>query len=42
MFLLEKGKNSDWLTYAMDVNEEEKVKGKIVEIGRAVFDTNQK
>jgi peptide chain release factor subunit 3 len=26
----------------MDVNEEEKAKGKTVEIGRAVFDTNHK
>jgi peptide chain release factor subunit 3 len=36
----EKGRDSWWLAYAMDVNEEEKAKGKTVEIGRAVFDTN--
>ena len=38
----EKGRDSWWLAYAMDVNEEEKAKGKTVEIGRAVFDTSKK
>ena len=35
----EKGRDSWWLAYVMDINEEEKAKGKTVEVGRAVFDT---
>lgn len=35
-------RESWWLAYVMDVNEEEKAKGKTVEVGRATFDTKQK
>ena len=38
----EKGRDSWWLAYVMDINEEEKAKGKTVEVGRATFDTNKK
>jgi peptide chain release factor subunit 3 len=38
----EKNRESWWLAYVMDINEEEKAKGKTVEIGRAVFDTTKK
>ncbi len=38
----EKNRESWWLAYVMDVNEEEKAKGKTVEVGRANFDTNKK
>lgn len=35
----EKGRDSWWLAYCMDENEEEKAKGKTVEVGRATFAT---
>lgn len=35
----DKGRDSWWLAYVMDSNEEEKAKGKTVEVGRAQFDT---
>ena len=38
----EKGRDSWWLAYVMDINEEEKAKGKTVEVGRATFDTDKK
>ena len=38
----EKNRESWWLAYVMDVNEEEKAKGKTVEVGRATFDTPKK
>lgn len=38
----EKGRDSWWLAYAMDINEEEKAKGKTVEVGRATFDISTK
>jgi len=38
----EKNRESWWLAYVMDVNEEEKKKGKTVEVGRANFDTEKK
>ena len=38
----EKNRESWWLAYVMDVNEEEKAKGKTVEMGRANFDTKMK
>jgi peptide chain release factor subunit 3 len=38
----EKNRESWWLAYVMDVSEEEKAKGKTVEMGRAVFDTQKK
>lgn len=38
----EKGRDSWWLAYVMDINEEEKAKGKTVEVGRACFDTKTK
>jgi peptide chain release factor subunit 3 len=37
-----KNRESWWLAYIMDENEEEKAKGKTVEIGRANFDTPKK
>lgn len=37
-----KGRESWWLAYVMDVSDEEKAKGKTVEVGRAQFDTPQK
>jgi len=38
----EKNRESWWLAYVMDVNEEEKAKGKTVEMGRANFNTKKK
>lgn len=38
----EKGRDSWWLAYVMDINEEEKAKGKTVEVGRACFDLKTK
>jgi peptide chain release factor subunit 3 len=38
----EKGRDSWWLAYVMDVSDEEKAKGKTVEVGRATFDTPTK
>jgi len=36
---VEKGRDSWWLAYVMDINEEEKAKGKTVEVGRATLTT---
>jgi peptide chain release factor subunit 3 len=38
----EKGRDSWWLAYVMDVSDDEKSKGKTVEVGRAQFDTPSK
>lgn len=38
----DKGRDSWWLAYVMDEAEEERAKGKTVEIGRAQFDTKTK
>jgi peptide chain release factor subunit 3 len=38
----DKGRDSWWLAYVMDVSDEEKAKGKTVEVGRAQFDTPTK
>src|SRR5438045_4000462 len=38
----EKNRESWYLAYIMDVNEEERVKGKTVEVGRATFSTEKK
>jgi peptide chain release factor subunit 3 len=38
----EKGRDSWWLAYVMDISESEKAKGKTVEVGRAQFDTEHK
>ena len=38
----DKGRDSWWLAYVMDSSDEEKAKGKTVEIGRAVIDTTRK
>mmetsp|Transcript_12798 Transcript_12798/g.21649 ORF Transcript_12798/g.21649 Transcript_12798/m.21649 type:complete len:344 (+) Transcript_12798:969-2000(+) len=38
----EKNRDSWWLAYVMDVSDEEKAKGKTVEVGRATFDTKSK
>ena len=38
----DKGRDSWWLAYVMDSSDEEKAKGKTVEIGRAVIDTPKK
>jgi peptide chain release factor subunit 3 len=38
----EKGRDSWWLAYVMDSNDEEKAKGKTVEVGRATFETKSK
>ena len=38
----EKGRDSWWLAYVMDVSDDEKAKGKTVEVGRAQFDTPNK
>lgn len=35
----EKKRQSQWLAYFMDINEDERAKGKTVEMGRANFDT---
>lgn len=37
-----KGRDSWWLAYVMDINDEEKAKGKTVEMGRTCFDTAKK
>lgn len=38
----DKGRDSWWLAYVMDNTDEEKAKGKTVEMGRAQFDTPKK
>jgi peptide chain release factor subunit 3 len=38
----EKNRDSWWLAYVMDVNEDEKAKGKTVEVGRATMETETK
>lgn len=38
----DKGRDSWWLAYVMDSSDEEKAKGKTVEMGRAVIDTATK
>ena len=38
----DKGRDSWWLAYVMDISDDEKAKGKTVEVGRATFDTNSK
>lgn len=38
----DKGRDSWWLAYCMDCGEEEKAKGKTVEVGRATFNTATK
>jgi len=38
----EKGRDSWWLAYVMDSSDEEKAKGKTVEVGRATFETATK
>jgi len=38
----DKGRDSWWLAYVMDVSDDEKAKGKTVEVGRAQFDTQTK
>lgn len=38
----DKNRESWWLAYVMDCNEEEKAKGKTVEVGRATFETKTK
>jgi peptide chain release factor subunit 3 len=38
----EKGRDSWWLAYVMDSSDEEKAKGKTVEVGRATFETKTK
>ena len=38
----DKGRDSWWLAYVMDVSDDEKAKGKTVEVGRATFDTPSK
>lgn len=38
----DKGRDSWWLAYVMDVGDEEKAKGKTVEMGRAYFNTEHK
>ena len=38
----EKGRDSWWLAYVMDINDDEKAKGKTVEIGRTTFDSLHK
>jgi len=38
----EKGRDSWWLAYIMDESEEERAKGKTVEVGRAFFETPSK
>ena len=36
---IDKGRDSWWLAYVMDINEEEKAKGKTVEVGRTALTT---
>ena len=38
----DKGRDSWWLAYFMDIGLEENAKGKTVEVGRATFATNTK
>lgn len=38
----DKGRDSWWLAYVMDSSDEEKAKGKTVEVGRATFETKTK
>lgn len=38
----EKNRESWWLAYVMDESEQERAKGKTVEVGRANFDTSKK
>lgn len=38
----EKGRDSWWIAYVMDSSDEEKAKGKTVEVGRATFETKSK
>ena len=38
----EKGRDSWWLAYVMDISDDEKAKGKTVEVGRAQFDLASK
>lgn len=38
----DKNRDSWWLAYVMDSGEEEKAKGKTVEVGRAYFNTAHK
>jgi len=38
----EKNRDSWWLAYVMDASDEEKAKGKTVEVGRAYFETKTK
>jgi peptide chain release factor subunit 3 len=38
----DKGRDSWWLAYVMDESDEEKAKGKTVEVGRALFNTETK
>ena len=38
----DKNRDSWWLAYVMDVNDDEKAKGKTVEVGRAAFETPSK
>jgi len=38
----EKKRDSWYLAYIMDINEEEKAKGKTVEVGKALFQTDNR
>ena len=38
----EKNRDSWYLAYIMDINEEERMKGKTVEVGKAHFETKSK
>lgn len=38
----EKNRDSWWLAYVMDINDDEKAKGKTVEVGRATLETKSK
>ena len=38
----EKNRESWWIAYVMDINEEEKQKGKTVEVGRVYYETTNK
>jgi len=38
----EKGRESWWLAYILDLNEDERAKGKTVEVGKAYFETPTK
>jgi len=39
---IEKNRESWWIAYVMDINEEEKLKGKTVEVGRIYYETPNK